>query len=59
MAKKIMALLTVLILTASFALAEGAVTTGSVEDRGFVLDNMLHDEVRGDIHFSLYVPESL
>ena len=53
-----MALLTALILTASFAFAEGAVTAGSVEDRGFVLDNVLHDEARGDIHFSLYVPDS-
>ena len=53
-----MALLTALILTASFAFAEGAVTTGSVEDRGFVLDNVLHDPERGDIHFNLHVPES-
>ena len=30
---------------------------GSVEDRGFVLNNVLHDEARGDIHFSIYVPE--
>ena len=58
MAEKILALLTVLILIASFALAEGAVTTGSVEDRGFVLDNVLHDEAQGDIHFSRYIPES-
>ena len=56
--KRILILLIALITTASFAFAEGAVTAGSVEDRGFVLDNVLHDEARGDIHFSLYVPES-
>jgi len=47
-----------LITTASSVYAEGAVTAGSVEDRGFVLDNVLHDPERGDIHFNLYVPES-
>lgn len=55
--KRILILLIALI-TASFAYAKGAVTTGSVEDRGFVLDNVLHDEAQGDIHFSLYIPES-
>ena len=56
--KRILILLIALIMTASFAYAEGAVTTGSVEDRGFMLDNVLHNEAQGDIHFSLYVPES-
>ena len=56
--KRILILLIALITTASSACAEGTVTTGSVEDRGFVLDNVLHDPERGDIHFNLYVPES-
>ena len=56
--KRILILLIALITTASSACAEGTVTTGSVEDRGFVLDNVLHDPERGDIHFNLYVPDS-
>ena len=56
--KRILILLIALITTASFAFSEGAVTTGSIEDRGFVLDNVLHDPERGDIHFNLYVPDS-
>lgn len=55
--KRILILLIALITTASSVYAEGAVTTGRVEDRGFVLDNVLHDPERGDIHFNLYVPE--
>lgn len=56
--KRILILLIALITIASSACAEGTVTTGSVEDRGFVLDNVLHDPERGDIHFNSYVPES-
>ena len=56
--KRILILLIALITTASSACAEGTVTTGSVEDRGLVLDNVLHDPERGDIHFNLYVLES-
>lgn len=35
-----------------------AVTEGTEEYRGFSLDNVLHSENDGDIHFNLYVPDS-
>lgn len=35
-----------------------SVTEGSQEYRGFILDNVLHSESAGDIHYNLYVPES-
>ena len=31
---------------------------GSVKDRDFIVDNLLHSERHGDIHFSVYIPES-
>ena len=34
------------------------VTEGTEEYRGFTLDNVLHSETQGDIHFNLYVPDS-
>lgn len=34
------------------------VTEGTEEYRGFTLDNVLHSETEGDIHFNLYVPDS-
>lgn len=34
------------------------VTEGTEEYRGFILDNVLHSESEGDIHYNLYVPES-
>lgn len=34
------------------------VTEGTEEYRGFTLDNVLHSETHGDIHFNLYVPDS-
>ncbi|HJB14661.1 MAG TPA: prolyl oligopeptidase family serine peptidase [Candidatus Blautia excrementipullorum] len=34
------------------------VTEGTEEYRGFILDNVLHTEQNGDIHYNLYVPES-
>ena len=34
------------------------VTTGTEEYRGFVLDNVLHSDTEGDIHYNLYVPEN-
>ncbi len=37
---------------------EDSVTEGMEEYRGFVLDNVLHSEEQGDIHFNLYVPDS-
>ena len=37
---------------------EEYVTEGTEEYRGFILDNVLHSRDQGEIHFSLYVPES-
>ena len=34
------------------------VTEGTEEYRGFILDNVLHSESEGEIHYNLYVPES-
>ena len=34
------------------------VTVGTEEYRGFSVDNILHSETLGDIHFNLYVPKS-
>ena len=34
------------------------VIEGTEEYRGFTLDNVLHSETQGDIHFDLYVPDS-
>lgn len=34
------------------------VTEGTEEYRGFLLDNILHSENYGDIHYNLYVPDS-
>ncbi len=36
----------------------GTLEEGSLIDRGFVVDNVLHDTAEGDIHFSLHVPVS-
>ena len=36
----------------------GTLEEGSLVDRGVVVDNVLHDTVEGDIHFSLHVPDS-
>ena len=38
-------------------MAEAQVTRGTQEYRGFVLDNVLHSQSEGDIHFNLYVPD--
>lgn len=38
--------------------AAGVVTEGTETYRGFVLDNVLHSETEGDIHYNLYIPES-
>ncbi len=38
--------------------SNGTVTTGTETYRGFVLDNVLHSETEGDIHYNLYTPES-
>lgn len=34
------------------------VTEGTESYRGFILDNVLHSEDEGDIHYNLYVPDS-
>lgn len=36
----------------------GTVTEGTEEYQGFILDNVLHSEKNGDIHYNLYVPDS-
>ncbi|HIY38160.1 MAG TPA: prolyl oligopeptidase family serine peptidase [Candidatus Agathobaculum merdigallinarum] len=35
-----------------------SVTAGTQTDRGFVLDNVLHDPQEGDIHYNVYIPDS-
>lgn len=35
-----------------------SVTEGTEEYRGFLMDNVLHSENDGDIHYHLYVPDS-
>ena len=39
-------------------MASEIVTEGTEEYRGFILDNVLHSEEYGDIHYNLYVPDS-
>ena len=34
------------------------VTAGSEEYRGFLLDNVLHSQSEGDIHYNVYIPDS-
>ena len=34
------------------------VTEGTEEYRGFTLDNVLHSQTEGDIHYNLYIPDS-
>ena len=38
--------------------SKDTVTEGTEEYRGFILDNVLHSENNGDIHYNLYVPDS-
>ena len=42
----------------SGAESQDTVTEGTEEYRGFILDNVLHSESEGDIHYNLYVPDS-
>lgn len=42
----------------SGAESQDIVTEGTEEYRGFILDNVLHSESEGDIHYNLYVPDS-
>lgn len=44
--------------TPSAAPPQYRVTPGTETYRGFTLDNVLHSEAEGDIHFNLFVPES-
>lgn len=37
---------------------DSLVTEGTQTDRGFVLDNVLHSEAEGDIHYNVYIPET-
>lgn len=37
---------------------DSVVTAGTEEYRGFLLDNVLHTETDGDIHYNIYIPES-
>lgn len=36
----------------------GSVTAGTEEYEGFLLDNVLHSETEGDIHYNVYIPDS-
>ena len=42
----------------SFPEGHDTVTEGTESYRGFVMDNVLHSETEGDIHYNLYVPDS-
>lgn len=35
-----------------------SVTAGSEEYRGFILDNVLHSQREGDIHYNVYIPDT-
>lgn len=37
---------------------KGSAAAGSETYRGFVIDNVLHSENNGDIHYNVYIPES-
>ncbi len=37
---------------------EETVTSGTDEYRGFLLDNVLHSQDNGDIHYNVYIPDS-
>lgn len=37
---------------------DGNIDFGSQEKDGFIVDNVLHSDTQGDIHFSSYIPES-
>lgn len=63
--KKILLFTGILLAYAGYAGAEAkarenpdTVTEGTEEYRGFLLDNVLHSEDSGDIHYNLYVPDS-
>lgn len=37
--------------------SDGTLEVGTTERRGFIIDNVLHSETQGDIHFASYYPE--
>lgn len=37
---------------------DSSVTEGTEEYKGFLLDNVLHSETEGDIHYNVYIPNS-
>lgn len=37
---------------------QASVTAGTQTDRGFLLDNVLHDPQEGDIHYNVFIPDS-
>lgn len=39
-------------------LLNGSIEFGTQKKDGFIVDNVLHSEIQGDIHFSSYIPES-
>lgn len=39
-------------------LLNGSIEFGTQEKDGFIVDNVLHSDTQGDIHFSSYIPES-
>ena len=39
-------------------LLNGSIKFGTQEKDGFIVDNVLHSDTQGDIHFSSYIPES-
>ena len=45
-------------LQSNSVLSDERLTEGDSVYRGFRMDNVLHDQTEGDIHFHLYVPES-
>ena len=32
------------------------ITVGTAEEKGFIIDNVFHSEMQGDIHFSSFYP---
>ena len=56
--RQLICCLLLFLLIGGTATAESSLSPGTQTDRGFVLDNVLHHPERGDIHFSLYVPDS-
>lgn len=51
-----MLLMMLCLICAAGAYADETVTNGASEYRGFTMDNVLHSQAQGDIHFCLYVP---